>query len=114
MVFETGHALLIPDYRQWNQRAAVYEPAPFRSVVSVPLTYRQERIGVMGVTHDSETARFTPADQRLLELFANQAAVAIMNARLFRQTRDAARQVEEWYAKAMRLLGQLRFFNAVS
>jgi GAF domain-containing protein/CheY-like chemotaxis protein len=53
-----------------------------RSVVLVPLRRRDEVIGVLGIGH-GETAAFSDDHVKLLKTFADQAVIAIENARLF-------------------------------
>ena len=54
-----------------------------RSVVCVPLTYKGTVIGALYVDNRLRTGVFTAREETLLVAFANQAAVAIENARLF-------------------------------
>jgi signal transduction histidine kinase/tetratricopeptide (TPR) repeat protein len=56
-----------------------------RSAMCVPLLRRLELIGVIYVDNHSISGRFSQADVDLLSLFANQAATAVENARLFRE-----------------------------
>ena len=60
-----------------------------RSMVAVPLTIRDRPIGVIEVINKRGGAQFTARDQELALAFAAQAAVAIDNARLYRQLADA-------------------------
>ena len=56
--------------------------------LAVPITVGGRRLGVLAVadkeSRDGSVLDFTPADARLLSLFANQAAVAVETARLHR------------------------------
>ncbi len=54
-----------------------------RSILCVPLQAKTRTIGVLYVDNRVRIAHFTPDDLALLTAFANQAAVAIENARLF-------------------------------
>ncbi len=63
-----------------------------RSVLCVPLTVRGSVEGVLYVDHRLKTAVFTEADLDLLEAFADQAGIAVGNARLYR---DLVRRKEE-------------------
>ncbi len=54
-----------------------------RSVVCVPLTYKGTVIGALYVDNRLRSGVFTAREEKLLVSFANQAAVAIENARLF-------------------------------
>ncbi|MBI5652700.1 MAG: GAF domain-containing protein [Chloroflexi bacterium] len=56
-----------------------------RAGLWVPIDHEDERRGVLAVLSKRLNA-FTPQDERLLTLFANQVAVAMENARLFEET----------------------------
>lgn len=54
-----------------------------RSVLCVPLNYKGETIGVVYVDNRLQAGIFTKREKNLLEAFANTAAVAIANARMY-------------------------------
>jgi len=56
-----------------------------RSIMATPIRRRDELLGVLEVINKRGDPRFTENDGRLLEVVANQAAIAIENARLFEQ-----------------------------
>ena len=60
----------------------------YRSLLTVPILANKESIGVITVTRRQPGA-FAPEDIRLLQTFADQAAIAIENARLFNETKEA-------------------------
>jgi class 3 adenylate cyclase len=69
-------------------------PRHFRSALSVPILLDDELIGVIGIVRES-VGRFTDAHVEVVQAFADQAAVAIANARLLetveRQRSELAR-----------------------
>ncbi len=97
----TGRPVLVEDYSAWLGRATVYEGAFFRRVIGVPLQVRGRVIGVINVTDDERIGPFSEDEVWLVGLFADQAAVAIENARLYTETRrrgailEAVAQVSE-------------------
>ena len=93
-VWETGEPFIVDDYRQWEERPTVYKEYPFVATVGVPIRWGEEFLGVLNVLADTPRA-FSPADARLLDLFATQAAIAIKNARLHQELRDHAEQLEQ-------------------
>ncbi len=86
--------LYLPDVRADPRWIAVDESV--RSVIWVPLVHEKDLIGVLSVG-SARTHAFTPQDERLLILFANQIAVALLNARLLTQTRHRAEEQSALY-----------------
>ena len=55
-----------------------------RSLITVPLVQKNKIIGVLSI-YNKKVCSYTRDDVRLLSMFASQAAIAIENARLYRQ-----------------------------
>ncbi|MCB9135524.1 MAG: GAF domain-containing sensor histidine kinase [Anaerolineales bacterium] len=68
-----------------------FHPA-MQSFLGVPIRFKGEVIGELYLSDKSgilgETLEFTEQDQRILEMFATQAAIAIKNAQLYRQAQQ--------------------------
>ncbi|MBI2802977.1 MAG: GAF domain-containing protein [Gammaproteobacteria bacterium] len=64
------------------------ETAGIRSLLAVPMLREDEVVGVIGVTR-GEPGMFPEPLVKLLQIFADQAVIAIENARLFRETQEA-------------------------
>jgi GAF domain-containing protein len=91
-----GKIIHIPDvledkeYTSWDsQRIGGY-----RSVLGVPLLREGVPIGVIGLTRNNPRA-FSEQHVELLQTFADQAAIAIENVRLFDEIHDKSRQLAE-------------------
>ncbi len=67
---------------------------PFRSILGVPILKGEELLGVLLIYH-LELRPFTDKQIALLETFADQAAIAIENARLFETERQRTRELTE-------------------
>src|SRR5262245_38193261 len=65
----------------------------YRSVLAVPLLREDRTLGAMTVWR-KEAGNFSPEIVNLLKTFAAQSALAIQNARLFREIEDKSRQIE--------------------
>jgi adenylate cyclase len=66
-----------------------------RSILCVPLKAKTELIGVIYADNRIRTGIFREAERDLLTVFANQAAIAIENARLFASVRRTLAEVTE-------------------
>ena len=66
-----------------------------RSILCVPLKAKAELIGVIYADNRIRSGIFKEADKDLLTIFANQAAIAIENARLFASVRLTLSEVTE-------------------
>lgn len=86
-VWETGRPVVLPDFSA--VALGTVNPRLLelgrRAAVCLPLRVRERVRGVLWV-HYNEPRRFAEEDIHLLSYFANQAAIAIENARLFAET----------------------------
>lgn len=88
-VFQSGEPMIVDDYHAWEGRAAAFESAPpFVTVLEVPMKWQKQPIGVLAIDADARRRTFDQDDVRLATLFANVAAVAIENARLYEELQD--------------------------
>ncbi len=95
MIAVTAQPLLIEDYCTWPKRAALTGEKPdFHAVIGAPMIWQGQVSGVVIVFHKDEKRSFTPTDLEILTLFANQAAIAIENARLFEAEGQRAAELE--------------------
>jgi len=65
----------------------------YRSVLAVPLLVEERILGALVVLRREE-GEFSPETVNLLQTFGTQSALAIQNARLFREIDDKSRQLE--------------------
>lgn len=92
-MFETGQAFLIPDTRSYPGWVELPKSQWIRSNIGAPIQAKGKVMGFLVL--DSETPNFfTPAHTARLQAFADQAAIAIENARLFEAERSAHIQAE--------------------
>ena len=66
-----------------------------RSYIVAPLIARDRVLGAFTLVHAESGRRYGPEDVRLAEELARRAAVAIDNARLFRETEESRAQLEQ-------------------
>lgn len=82
-VWATGAALIVNSYDVWEQRSPYFKHLPLRAVVGVPLISAGQVAGILGMAHTESGREFTTQEVQLLEGFAQIAAVALDNARLY-------------------------------
>ena len=79
------------DLADWPAMRDVARQRGFRSVLTTPLMRDGAAIGVISVTR-AQPLPFSPAHIALQRTFADQAVIAIENARLFNETKEALEQ----------------------
>lgn len=77
-----------------------------RSVLCVPLLTRSELVGMIYADNRSLSGRFSQADVDMMMIFANQAATAIENARMYQELQAWTRSLEERVAERTRQVEQ--------
>jgi len=101
-VVEHREAVLLPSTRD-DKRWLVKEkegPGESRSAACVPLVARERVVGVLTLVHP-QVGRFRGADLALLKAIADQAGIAVENARLF-----AGEQERRRFASTLREIAQ--------
>jgi GAF domain-containing protein len=97
-VYTTGEAMVLNNLVEApspvNEHRLLAESANIRKAILAPLAAGGRILGVMTVAEKHSQADFTEADVRLLGTFANQAAVAIDNARLYAAEQQRRHQAE--------------------
>lgn len=93
-VARSREPFILDDYRSWEGGMPAYAALGIHAVLAVPLLAGEQLVGVLGVADAYAHRSFDPADQELLSLFAQQATIAIQNARLFEAARRQAEEAE--------------------
>ncbi len=94
-VVESGEAIITTNAQE-DQRfsgQASIVALSLRSILCVPLKVKNDLIGVVYADNRMRTGTFTERERDVLVAFANQAAVAIENARLFTSLRQTLEEV---------------------
>jgi PAS domain S-box-containing protein len=81
-VWQTGRLLAVDDYSHWPERVE-HVGQPFHAVVGVPLRTASQVAGVIGLVRLEPGSHFEDHEIRLLSRFAQLAAIALDNARLY-------------------------------
>jgi adenylate cyclase len=85
----TTNALLDPRFSDQDSVVSLN----LRSILCTPLKARERVIGVVYVDNRLRAGMFQPADLEALRAFADQAAIAIENARLFESIRQKVNEI---------------------
>lgn len=97
-VLREGQPLLslkgAPDPREGTTPRQRREKRKTGSVIVAPLPYRGQIIGTLTAANHIDEPDFTPQDVGLLVVMANQAAIAIQNARLHQKVQHYANELE--------------------
>lgn len=96
-VIQSGEPLITTNAQE-DQRFAGQESIMafnLRSILCVPLKVRNELIGVIYTDNRIRSGIFSDSERELITAFANQAAVAIDNARLFSSLKQTLAEVTE-------------------
>jgi signal transduction histidine kinase len=107
-VLQTGESVLVPDvtapvlrtYTVDEAHARLFQRIGVRSVLCVPFTARGVTFGALTFGVARPGLRYGPEDLRLAEELAARAALAIDDARLYRDAREAVRLREEFLSIA--------------
>ncbi|HEX3550428.1 MAG TPA: adenylate/guanylate cyclase domain-containing protein [Candidatus Elarobacter sp.] len=108
-VFETGEPVVTTDAQQdprFNVNLSV-RALRLRSIICVPLAIKARTIGVVYLDSRVAPGLFSPHDPDLLTAFANQAALAIENARLFDAERARVVEITRLEQLQARVLGSI-------
>lgn len=113
IIWETGQAMMIENYRSWEGRAAMIE-RPYgweeiRSAMGAPLKSGNEVVGVIGLGFE-EFRRFNQDDLDSLCRFAALASIALDNANLYRALQEELAERK----KAEQQLKRLSLYDVVT
>ncbi|MBI3158989.1 MAG: GAF domain-containing sensor histidine kinase [Chloroflexi bacterium] len=97
-VLQLGEPVLVPDVQNDPRHFAdvdLYTDFKTTSILAVPMTFQAKTIGVLTAVNKLGDGRFTQEDTYILETLASQAAVAINNANLLKQSQEAYDDLSE-------------------
>ncbi len=86
-IVQTRSSLVLADYTAWPQRILEYSDG-FHAIVAVPMKVREDVIGIIGLGYIEQGRAFTQKQIESLEQFAELAALAVDNARLYQSARE--------------------------
>jgi diguanylate cyclase (GGDEF)-like protein len=89
-VAETLEPFVVDDYADWEGRSKRYDKIRLHAALAAPMVIGGRLLGVIGVGTNDPHRHYTSSDLTLLNLFAQQAAIAVENARLFDEIQTQA------------------------
>ncbi len=108
LVAESGEPLIIDDYANWSGRSVAFEEEkPFHAIISTPLLWQGAVTGVLHVLRTEDKPKFTSEDLDLLRQFANHAAVAVENTRLYSSLTQELEDRKQAEAEIRRQMAEL-------
>jgi signal transduction histidine kinase/DNA-binding response OmpR family regulator/HPt (histidine-containing phosphotransfer) domain-containing protein len=94
-VWQTGQPVVVDDYDLWSGRSPGFRSQAIGAVMSVPLISGRQVVGTIGLAYGRETNRsFAQPEVDLLSRFAELAAIALDNARLYTDAQEARAAAE--------------------
>jgi len=97
-IVQNGEPLVVDSLTEDERHFGELDEMPrlkVRAILGAPLKFKEETIGALEIFNKRPDAGFTSDDIHLLNTLAAQAAVAIENARLFEQSDEVAKLVQE-------------------
>lgn len=91
---ETPRTLTIPHLNAKLAMIAAETGTALKYVIALPLATRDRLVGIIFVIRRPTAALFSPVDEQVLAGFADHAAIAIENARLYSETAQHARELD--------------------
>lgn len=92
--WQLGEPLVVEDYDAWEGRLSTFPRGVTGSAAAVPLRYGDRVLGVLAVAHPSAHRRVHTGQLRLLQYFAELAAVAVEAARQREVAQRRTRELE--------------------
>ncbi|GEM_PF-982328 len=90
-IFKTGKPMVISDYPSWPERVPVYETG-FYAIAAAPMKVRGDVIGIIGLGYTEKGREFSQKQIESLEQFAELAALAVDNARLYQSAQSELKE----------------------
>ena len=82
---------MIEDYQHWSGRMETYKESKIHAAIAAPLMIGTRLLGVIGIMNSDRKRKFSKSEYSLMSLFAQQAAIAVENAKLYEESKRQAR-----------------------
>jgi len=95
LVISSGEPVMLDDYGSHEAHLESFRKAGVVGILAVPLAIGPHALGALGLFSNKGSKRFSEGDRETAMMIADQAAVAIDNARLLEKTREGLRVQRE-------------------
>lgn len=103
--FLTKKPVIIEDYSRWQNASDKYRKGDYHSVIAVPFMIGERVIGSVAIVANDPRRIFSKNDEYLLSLFAQHAAIAVENARLYQDAQEAAERRAILHQASQQIVG---------
>lgn len=90
-VAKTRQIQMIEDYKLWYGQMSIYKQMKIHAAIAAPLVIGNRLLGVIGIMNSDRKRKFSNSEKKLMEMFAQQAAIAVENAKLFEEKQKQSR-----------------------
>jgi len=90
-VMKTGKPVVLEDYPSHPAQIPAFSEAGVVTILAVPVMVGNKPLGALGLFGKTSENKFSQADMEMAMAVADQAAIAVENANLFRKTNDQLR-----------------------
>ena len=89
LAVQTRTPIIIRNYTSWSNASHQYRDGPWHAVIAAPLLIGDRVVGAIGIVDKHKNRQFSSLDQTMLNHFAENAAIAVENAILFKNIQGA-------------------------
>ncbi len=90
-VGRTRQIEMIEDYKHWDGQMDSYRQNAIHAAIAAPLMIGGRFLGVIGIMNSDRMRKFSESEKNLMRMFAQQAAIAVENAKLYEERQLQAR-----------------------
>jgi diguanylate cyclase (GGDEF)-like protein/PAS domain S-box-containing protein len=91
VVAKTRQIQMVEDYKRWDGQLSSYKQSKIHAAIAAPLVIGTRLLGVIGIMNSNQKRKFSESEKNLMKMFAQQAAIAVENAKLFEEKQKQAR-----------------------
>ncbi|MBI4670810.1 MAG: PAS domain S-box protein [Chloroflexi bacterium] len=113
-IWESNRPIAVDDYRTWSGRLADASRDILRAVAGFPLRSGSEVIGVIGLATLDAERKFGAQEIEVLQRFAQLAAIALDNARLYESAQEELKERTRAENELARELRETEFVGRVT